>query len=314
MKVLIAEPINNILHRQLSQAGFQVDYLPDTNYQTLLEIIAPYEGLVVRSRFKIDDVFFQKADNLKFVARAGSGVENINLKEAERVGVTVINSPEGNANSVAEHALGLLLGVMHKVASSSNEVRKGLWLRKPNAGDELSSKTVGIIGYGNTGSRFAKLLSGFGMQVLVYDKYKKGFSNSNIKEATRQEIFENADVISFHVPLTDETKYLCNKSYLSNFKKDIYLLNTSRGEVVYTQSVCDFLKSGKILGVGLDVLEYEKHNFDNLLQDTMPEVLQELLSMPNVIITPHVAGSSQQSVVKIASVLASKIIEKYGNF
>ncbi len=314
MRVLTAEPINQILQKRLEKAGYQVDYKPDTSAGELLKMVNNYDGLVVRSRFRFDSDFFSNIKNLKFIARAGSGIENINAKAAREAGVEIINSPEGNANSVAEHALGLLLALMHKISSSADEVKNGVWNRKSNAGDELSSKTAGIIGYGNTGSRFAQLLSGFGIKVLVYDKYKSGFSSGNIQESKPAEIFEKADILSFHLPLTTETEYLCNINYLKNFQKPIYLINTSRGKIVDTEAVYKSLKNNQIIAAGLDVLEYEKHNFDTLLHNSPPEILKKLTNLPNVIITPHVAGSSKQSVVKIASVLADKIIAKYGSF
>lgn len=314
MQILIAEPINPILADRLEKAGYKVDSKPETKAEDLRKKIAEYDGLIIRSRFKITESILREASKLKFVARAGSGTENIDSEAATRFGVKIINSPEGNAGAVAEHALGLLLGLMHKINSSANEVCSGKWDRKNNVGDELVDKTIGIIGYGNTGSRFARLLSGFGTRILAYDKYKQGFGNEIVNESCPKEIFEKADIISFHVPLTEETRYLCNANYLSNFKKPVYLLNTSRGEVLDTTAVCDFLESGKLIAAGLDVLEYEKHNFENLLTGEPPLPLQKLIAMPNVIITPHIAGSSQQSVVKIASVLADKIIAEYGRF
>jgi len=313
MKILIAEPIHPILKSKLIKAGFIVEDKPETDKSTLSNSIHKYEGLVVRSRFKIAEEILSNASKLKFVARAGSGIENIDQKYAHKNNITVINSPEGNAGAVGEHALGLLLGLMHKIEKSASEVKSGKWNRKANAGNELSGKTAGIIGYGNTGSRFAQFLSGFDVQILAYDKYKTGFAHGKVKECRLEEVFEQADILSFHVPLTEETRYMFCRDFLNNFQKQIYLLNTSRGEVVNTNDLLEALKNKRVLGAGLDVLEYEKHSFENLLCDSQNTVLTELTQMPNVIITPHVAGSSEQSVFKIAEVLADKIIAKYGS-
>jgi D-3-phosphoglycerate dehydrogenase len=313
MKILIAEPIHPILKTKLTKAGFETENKPDTDAITLRNCIHTYDGLVVRSRFKIGKEILAKAEKLKFVARAGSGIENIDHEYAHKNKIAVINSPEGNAGAVGEHALGLLLGLMHKIEKSAAEVKSGKWDRKANIGNELSGKTAGIIGYGNTGSRFAQFLKGFDISVLAYDKYKSGFSEGKIRECSLNDIFEQADILSFHVPLTDETRFMFCREFLKKFQKEIYLLNTSRGEVVNTNDLLEALEKKQVLGAGLDVLEYEKHSFENLLSDSQSPVLKKLTQMPNVIITPHVAGSSEQSVFKIAEVLADKIISKYGS-
>lgn len=311
MKILIAEPIHSVLKTKLTKAGFIAEDKPETDINALRNSIHKYEGLVIRSRFKIGKEILEKASKLKFIARAGSGTENIDSEYARKAGIAVINSPEGNAGAVGEHALGLLLGLMHKIEKSASEVKSGKWDRKANAGDELKGKTAGIIGYGNTGSCFARLLSGFDLQILVYDKYKFGFSHGKVKECALNDIFKQADILSFHVPLTAETRYMFSEEFVGNFQKQIYLINTSRGEVVNTKGLLTALDRKQVLGAGLDVLEYEKHSFENLLSDSQNPILKKLTKKPNVIITPHVAGSSTQSVFKIADILADKIIAKY---
>lgn len=310
MKILIAEPIHTVLNERLINKSFDTDELFSTTKDELIQIIGNYDGIVIRSRFKIDKAIIDRAKKLKFIARAGSGIENIDTEYAKVKGITIFNSPEGNANAVGEHALGLLLDLFHKITKSATEVNSGVWDRKANQGIELSGKTIGIIGYGNTGSKFAKTLSGFDTRILAYDKYKTGFSNNFAEECSVNEIFAEADIVSFHVPLTKETKYMGNIDFFLNFKKNVYLLNTSRGEVINTKDLVKALETGTVAGAGLDVLEYEKHSFDTIFEEETG-TLKKLLKMSNTIITPHIAGSTKESVFKIADILATKIITKY---
>jgi len=232
-------------------------------------------------------------------------MENIDVEYAQKKGIICINSPEGNRDSVAEHTIGLILSLLHKIHSSYLEVRQGKWQREENSGFELMGKTVGIIGYGNVGSAVAQRLHSFGVEVIAYDKYKIGFENTFVKEVSLDEIFEKTDILTLHVPLTEETRYMVNTEFIHKFYKPFYLINTSRGPVVDTKSLLPCLKEGKILGAALDVIEYESHNFQ--LDEVNSEVWQELIKLPNVLITPHIAGLTKQSSQKLAKILFKKL-------
>ncbi len=307
MKIIIAEPTHEILEKKLKKNGFDCDYFPSITFQKLKSIIPKYDGLIIRSKFKIDKEFINSANKLKFVARAGAGMENIDIQYAQSKNVLCINSPEGNKDSVGEHVIGMLLSLFHKISISNKEINKGIWNRK-NIGIEMFGKTVGILGYGNMGSSFAKKLKGFGVDVIAYDKYKTKFSDEFVTEVNEQEFFERTDILSIHVPLTDETLFLVNNSYINNFKKTIYIANTARGKIIKTEDLVNNLKSGKIKGAVLDVLEYEKTSFENIFSGKDSISLNYLISSDNVILTPHIAGSSDESYKKIAKVLAEKII------
>ncbi len=307
MKIIIAEPTHEILEKELKKKGFDCDYFPSITFQKLKSIIPKYDGLIIRSKFKIDKEFINSASKLKFIARAGAGMENIDIQYAQSKNVVCINSPEGNKDSVGEHVLGMLLTLFHKISISNKEINKGIWNRK-NIGVEMFGKTVGILGYGNMGSSFAKRLKGFGVDVIAYDKYKTKFSDEFVTEVNEQEYFERTDILSIHVPLTDETLFLVNNSYINNFKKTIYIANTARGKIINTDDLVNNLKSGKIKGAVLDVLEYEKTSFENIFSGKNSISLNYLISSDNVILTPHIAGSSDESYKKIAKVLAEKII------
>ncbi len=249
-----------------------------------------------------------------FIARIGAGMEHIDVAYAESKGIKCLSSPEGNRNAVAEHALGMLLTLLNNISKANNEVKDGQWLREPNRGTELKGKTIGIYGYGNTGSAFAKVLMGFDVKTLAYDKYKKNFGNEFAEESLPEEIFSEADVLSLHLPLTDETKYLVDNSFLSRFQKNIYLINTSRGQIVKTDDLVKNLKSGKVSGACLDVLEYEETSFEGIKSLLLtPQSLinadwKYLTESRNIILTPHIAGWSFESSEKMARILAEKII------
>lgn len=311
MKILIAEPIHPIMAQRLTDNGCSVTYQPETDRNKLRNTIAEYEGLVIRSRFIINKALLKEAKQLKFVARAGSGIENIDTKYAQTKGITVFNSPEGNSNAVGEHALGMLLSLLHNISKSNTEVKSGIWNRKANQGTELSGKTIGIIGYGNTGGMFAKRVQGFDVNVLAYDKYKHNFSDKYVTECSLTDIYKKADIVSFHVPLSKETNDMGNSHFFSKFSKEFIVINTSRGSVINTGDLVSAIEQKKVLGAGLDVLEFEKHSFESVFNDRSA-VLKRLTEFPNVVLSPHIAGSTKESVFKIADVLAGKIITKYG--
>lgn len=303
MHILFIDTVYPFLKKELEKQHNTCDTAYEKSKLEIEKIISDYDGIIIRSRFAIDKQFINKAKKLKFIARAGSGLENIDLEYAKIKGIQCFNSGNGNSQAVAEHALGMLLSLFNKLNKADKEVRNGKWKREENRGVELTQKTVGIIGIGNTGSAFAKLLQGFNVKILAYDKYLKQYSSQNIIE----EIYEKADIISLHIPLNDSTTYLVNDQFINKFKNPIYLINTSRGKCVNTKSLVTALKNGRIQGVCLDVLEYEKDSFEQLSIKGFPDELIYLTKINNSILSPHIAGWTKESNVKIAKILLEKI-------
>lgn len=303
-RILIIDDLHPVFKEQATALGFEVDDLPLITRAETLAVIKNYVGIAVRTKFRIDKELFDLAPNLKFVARAGAGLDNIDEAVAAERNIQLINAPEGNRDAVGEHAIGLLLSLMNNFHKADLEIRNGIWDRENNRGYELKGKTVGIIGYGFMGQSFAKKLSGFEVNVISYDKYKTGFSDAFVREVSMEEIVKQSDVLSLHIPLTKETRQMVNEEYLYHFKKPIFFINTARGELVNTSAVLNKIKSGKILGAGLDVLEIEK--FPALNEQHW---FDELKKSGKVILTPHVGGWTFDSYRKISEVLAQKLSE-----
>lgn len=303
-KVIITAPVHSYLIEQLTKGGYEVHYHPAITYDELFSMVEDAEGLVVTTRIKIDFAILDAAKTLKWIGRLGSGIELIDEGYATQKGIRLISTPEGNRNAVGEHTLGLVLNLMNNISRSFNQVKEGIWLRAENRGIELRGKTVGIIGYGNAGSSFAKLLQPFGVQVLAHDKYKRVYSDDYIKEATREEVYEKAQVVSLHVPLTAETYHMANNAFFEGFQHPPFFITTCRGAVTDTKAVIDAIKTKTIAGAALDVLENEKFSSYN---DDENKGLEFLTSQPNVIITPHIAGYSNEAFLRMAEVLVQKL-------
>ncbi|MFD2915067.1 2-hydroxyacid dehydrogenase [Psychroserpens luteus] len=306
MKILHLDANHPLLIKQLNALGYTNDEDYTSSKEAIEKIIHQYDGFIIRSRFKINKQFLDSAENLKFIGRVGAGLENIDCEYAESKGIKLIAAPEGNRNAVGEHSLAMLLSLFNKLNKADQEVRQGKWQREENRGLELDGKTVGLIGYGNMGKAFAKKLRGFDVDVLCYD-LKDNVGDENAKQVSLQELQEKVDVLSLHTPETPLTINMIDSEFINGFKKPFWLINTARGKSVVTKDLVSALESGKILGAGLDVLEYEKSSFENLFTSEIPEAFKYLISAENVILTPHVAGWTIESKEKLAQTIVDKI-------
>ena len=315
MKILLLDSNHPLITEQLLAKGFLLEEDFTSSYDEVLQKINQYDGIIIRSRIPLDKNFLENAQNLKFIARVGAGMENIDLETAKNLGISLINSPEGNRDAVAEHVVAMLLILMNRLFIASEEVKNGVWKREENRGDELLGKTFGIIGYGNMGKATAKRLSGFGVEVIFYD-ILPNLEDEFAKQVSLEELQERADILSLHIPLDASTKYLVDENFISKMKKNFYLVNTARGKNVKTSAIVDALKSGKVKAAALDVLEYEKSSFENLdisasLSARNKEDLQFLLESNQVIVTPHIAGWTHQSKEKLAQFIVDKIVQQF---
>lgn len=315
MKILLLDSNHPLITEQLLAKGFVLEEDFTSSYDEVLQKINQYDGIIIRSRIPLDKNFLENAQNLKFIARVGAGMENIDLETAKNLGISLINSPEGNRDAVAEHVVAMLLILMNRLFIASEEVKNGVWKREENRGDELLGKTFGIIGYGNMGKATAKRLSGFGVEVIFYD-ILPNLEDEFAKQVSLEELQERSDILSLHIPLDASTKYLVDENFISKMKKNFYLVNTARGKNVKTSALVDALKSGKVKAAALDVLEYEKSSFENLdtstsLSTRNKEDLQFLLESNQVIVTPHIAGWTHQSKEKLAQFIVDKIVQQF---
>jgi len=308
MKILLLDKNHPLITEQLLAKNFVLEEDFTSSYDEVCHKIQNYDGIIIRSRIPLDKNFLEKGKNLKFIARVGAGMENIDIPVAEKLGIQLINSPEGNRDSVAEHVVGMLLILMNRLFIASQEVKKGIWLREENRGDELLGKTVGLIGYGNMGKATAKRFSGFGCKVIFHD-ILPGLSDEYASQVSLDELKRSADILSLHIPLTSDTHYLIDEKFISDMKKEFYFVNTARGKNVETKFLVEALKSGKIKGACLDVLEYEKSSFENL--EIENEDLKYLLESDKAIVTPHIAGWTHQSKEKLAQVIVDKIVKRF---
>lgn len=310
MRILITDNTHPILFERLKAAGHECRVWTECTYDTLLAEVKDYDALVVRSKIIIDRNFIDHARHLRCIGRVGAGMETIDVDYAESVGIRCLNSPEGNRDAVGEHATGLLLALADKIAVADSEVRQGLWRREANRGFEIKGRTVGIIGCGNMGSAFAQRLQGFECGIIAYDKYKPaGYAPSYVEEVSLAELQRRADIVSLHVPLTDETHYMVDSDFIKAFDHPFYLINTSRGAVVKTADLAAAIEQGSVLGAAMDVIEYEDMSKDGLDLDTMPADFRYLLQSPRTVMTPHVAGWTVESKYKLAAVLADKMVD-----
>lgn len=308
MKILLLDKNHPLITEQLLAKNFVLEEDFTSSYDEVCRKIEHYDGIIIRSRIPLDKNFLEKGKNLKFIARVGAGMENIDIPVAGKLGIQLINSPEGNRDSVAEHVVGMLLILMNRLFIASQEVKNGIWKREENRGDELLGKTVGLIGYGNMGKATAKRFSGFGCKVIFHD-ILPGLSDEYASQVSIEELKQSADILSLHIPLTSETHYIIDEKFISEMKKDFYFVNTARGKNVETKYLVEALKSGKVRGACLDVLEYEKASFENLEHEN--EDLQYLLESEKTIVTPHIAGWTHQSKEKLAQVIVDKIVNQF---
>lgn len=312
-KIAFIDEVHSVLKNRLELAGFKCVDFTELSKENIEKQISNFHGIVIRSRFKMDKDFLEHANHLEFIARSGAGMENIDVDYCNQRSIELFNAPEGNRNAVGEHALGMLLSLFNHLNKGDSEIRNGIWNREGNRGVELDGKTVAIIGFGNNGQAFAKKLRGFDVELLVYDKFKSNYGNEYVQEAEMELIFEKADIISFHIPQNEETLFLVDSAYLSKFKNEIYLINLSRGKIIKTKSLVEFIEKGIVKGVCLDVLEFEKTSFESVFSDicNLPSELNYLLKSDKVILSPHVGGWTTESYFKLSDVLADKILFFY---
>lgn len=310
-KIMFIDTVHPVLEEELTKMGFKCDDFTGGTQEEIEAKISDYQGVVIRSKFTFNAKMIDLASNLKFIARSGSGLENIDTKYAASKNIKCFNSPEGNRDAVAEQCIGMLLCLFNNIVRANQQVKNGIWLREENRGIELKGKTVGLIGYGKMGEAFAKRLSGFDVKVIAYDKYKKDYSDKYVTEVSIKDIFEQTDVLSIHVNYLEENYHLINETFINKFQKKIYLINTSRGKSLDTIALMEGLKNKKILGACLDVLEIENNAFEKNTDDHAVKILTELSSYENVILSPHVAGWTTESYYKLSKVLAEKIKSHY---
>ncbi len=308
MKILALDTNHELLITGLRNAGFQVDENYQSSKEEIQKIISDYEGIIIRSRFPLDKEFLTHAKKLKFIGRVGAGLENVDEEFAGELNIELFNAPEGNRDSVAEHAIGMLLMLLHRLKIADYEVRNGIWKREENRGDELMGKTVGIVGYGNMGKAFAQRLKGFGVEAICYD-ILENLGDENAWQVSLEELFDKAEILSLHTPQTPQTTRMVDKDFIESFRNSFYLINTARGKSVVTKDLVDALVSGKVKGACLDVHEYEKSSFENLLLEEIPEDFRYLLESEKVILAPHIAGWTHQSKEKLAQVILNKILD-----
>lgn len=307
-RCLIADEMHESILPLLEGIGFKTDYRPGISREELLVVIADYQVLLIRSKTDIDKAMVDAATQLEVIGRAGAGLDKIDVAYVESKGIEIVNAPEGNRDALAEHVMGMLLAMLNNVVSADAEVRQWIWNREANRGIELSDKTIGIIGYGNMGQAFVQRLRAFDCRILVYDKYKKGFGTKKVEEVSLEKIYDKADILSLHVPLSDETRGWVNRGFIEKFRKDIFLINSARGEILPVKDLLSLLESGKVIGAALDVLEKEK--FDKLTSEEK-ELFTDLFQRRNVVLSPHVGGWTFASYKRINEVLVGKIGAHY---
>ncbi len=309
MKILLADSNHPILNETLTAAGFACDLFWNKSSEELISILPNYDALVIRSKFKITQQILDACSQLKCIGRVGAGMENIDVAYATSKKIICVSAPEGNRDALGEHAIAMLLMLATKLKKADLEVRKGIWLRAENRGFEIKDKTIGIIGYGQMGSSFAKKLIGFDCKILVYDKYLSGFGNELITESTLEGLFDECDIVSLHVPLTKETEYMVNADFINKFKKEIYIINTARGKCLRTEDLVKAIENGKVKGACLDVLEYESVSFEQIENKEIPAPLNYLINSDKVILSPHIGGWTHESNFKMSKIIAEKMID-----
>lgn len=313
IQVIAIDVVHDVLQSRLESEGFEFIDCSSISRDEIIKLYSNVQGMVVRSRFELNEEFLSHFKRLEFIARSGAGMENIDESYCISKRITLFNAPEGNRNAVAEHALGMLLNLFNNLNKADQEIKKGIWDREGNRGEELEGKTIGLIGYGNNGCAFAKILAGFDVKVLAFDKYKTGFSDSVVQEVGLSQLKSEANIISLHIPQTEETIGLIDKEFIDSVKQPFYLINLSRGKIVSTSDLVVGLTSNKILGACLDVLEFEKSSFENMFVESeeMPIAFKSILESDKVLLSPHVGGWTHQSYFKLSNVLADKILAHY---